>query len=66
MLAVVGAARMLRFTGLGILAFFYGRHILKWAASPAVEYFLVGLIVLSIAGSAISVYGWIKRSRNVR
>jgi len=66
MLAVVGAARMARFTGLGILAFFYGRHILKWAAAPAVEYFLVGLIVVSIAGSAISVYGWIKRSRSVR
>jgi len=66
MLVVVGAARMVRFTGLGILSFFYGPQILKWAASPAVEWFLVGLIVFSTVGSGVSVYGWIRRSRSVR
>jgi len=66
MLLVVGVSRMVRFMGLGILAFFYGSRILKWAAVPAVEWFLVGLIVFSSAGSAVSVYGWIKRSRRVR
>lgn len=66
MLAVVGAARMVRFAGLGVLAFFYGPHILKWAQSPVVEWFLVGLIAVCTVGSAISVYGWIKRSRGAR
>ncbi|HTX38337.1 MAG TPA: hypothetical protein VME43_25090 [Bryobacteraceae bacterium] len=66
MLAVVGCARMVRFTGLGCLAFFYGRRILEWAHAPAVVGFLLGLIVLSTVGSAISVYGWIKRSRAAR
>lgn len=63
MLAVVGAARMVRFTALALLAFFYGRQILAWAREEAVQAFLVGLIVFSAAGSAVSVYGWIKRSR---
>lgn len=66
LLAVVGAARMVRFTGLGVLAFFYGPHILRWARTPVVQWFLVGLIVFSTAGSAVSVYGWIKRSRAAR
>jgi len=66
MLVVIGASRMVRFTSLGILAFFYGARILKWAEAPAVQGFLVGLIVLSTVGSAISGYGWIKRSRGVR
>lgn len=63
LLAVVGAARMVRFTALGVLALFFGRRILKWAENPALQGFLVGLIVLCTVGSAISVYGWIKRSR---
>ena len=66
MLAVVGAARMVRFTVLGVLAFFYGRRILQWAALPAVEWSLAALIVVSTVGSALSVYGWIRRSRGVR
>jgi membrane protein YqaA with SNARE-associated domain len=66
MLAVVGVSRMARFTLLGILAYFHGRRILKWAQAPAVEWFLVGLIVFSTVGSVISVYGWIKRSRVAR
>jgi len=66
MLAVVGASRMLRFTALGILAYFYGARILKWAESPVVVWLLVGLIVLCTVGSVVSVYGWIKRSRRAR
>jgi len=63
LLTVTGAARMVRFTGLGILAYFYGSRILKWARSGPVEWFLLALIVFSTVGSAVSVYGWIKRSR---
>ena len=63
MLAVVGAARMVRFTALGVLALLFGRRILRWAENPVLQAFLLGLIVLCTVGSAISVYGWIKRSR---
>src|SRR5580692_1177211 len=54
LLAVTGAARMVRFTALGVLALLFGRHILRWAQSEGVQAALIGLIALSIVGSAIS------------
>jgi|SRR5215472_4468597 len=66
LLTVVGAARLLRFTLLGLLACRFGESILKWAHLPIVQDFLVGLILLCIVGSAVSVYGWIGRSRSAR
>ncbi|MBZ5586116.1 MAG: hypothetical protein LAQ30_28795 [Acidobacteriia bacterium] len=63
MLILTGAARMVRFTGLGVLALFFGKRILKWAESDVVQGLLVGLIVVCAVGSVVSVYGWIKRSR---
>jgi membrane protein YqaA with SNARE-associated domain len=65
MLAIVGAARMVRFTVLGLLALRFGRSILKWAEGDVVQGILIGLVVLFAVGSVISVYGWIKRSRSV-
>jgi membrane protein YqaA with SNARE-associated domain len=66
MLLVVGAARMFRFSALGVLALFFGVRILKWAENRVVQGCLVGLVVLCTVGSVISVYGWIKRSRSAR
>jgi membrane protein YqaA with SNARE-associated domain len=66
LLTVTGVARMARFTALGALALLFGRDILRWAESETVQIVLIGLIVLSTVGSAISVVGWIKRSRPVR
>ncbi len=63
MLAITGAARMVRFTALGVLALAFGRHILNWADSAVVQDSMVGLIVLCVIGSIVSVIGWIKRSR---
>ena len=63
LLAVTGAARMVRFTALGVLALIFGRGILKWAQSEPVQIALIGLIVLCTAGSMVSVIGWIRRSR---
>jgi len=63
MLAVTGAARMFRFTVLGVLAYLYGRRILKWADSDVVQWILIGLVVLCTVGSIVSVVGWIRRSR---
>ncbi|HLI84666.1 MAG TPA: hypothetical protein VKV17_12150 [Bryobacteraceae bacterium] len=64
MYTVVGVFRMLRFAALGVLALFFGSSILRWFRNPIVEGFFVGLLVLAILGSVISVDGWIKRSRN--
>jgi membrane protein YqaA with SNARE-associated domain len=63
MLVLIGAARMVRFTAIGVLALFFGRRILRWAENPVLQGFLIGLIVVCTIGSIVSVYGWIKRSR---
>ncbi len=64
LLAVVGATRLIRFTLLGWLALEFGTRILKWANNPIVQGFLIGLIILSIVGSILSVYGWIRRAKS--
>ena len=66
MFTVVGLARMVRFGGLGILALFFGRRILRWFDNPYLQGFFLGLLVLAVLASVISVYGWIKRSRDSR
>ena len=63
MLAITGAARMFRFTALGVLALFFGRRILRWADSGVAQGLLIGLVVVCVVGSILSVIGWIKRSR---
>ena len=63
MLAVTGAARMVRFTAIGALALFFGRRILAWAESPVVQWVLIGIIAICVVGSIVSVVGWIRRSR---
>ena len=64
MLVVTGVARMFRFTALGVLALLFGKRILNWAENPVLQGFLIGVMVLCIVGSVISVWGWIKRSRS--
>jgi membrane protein YqaA with SNARE-associated domain len=64
--AIIGATRMLRFVVLGLLALRFGRRILKWAEIPAVQVVLIALIVVCAAGSIVSVYGWIRRSKKAR
>jgi membrane protein YqaA with SNARE-associated domain len=63
LLAVTAAARMARFTVWGLLAVRFGTGILDLAKSPAVQNSIMALVVLSIAGSAFSVYRLLKRSR---
>lgn len=64
MLAITGAARMVRFTAIGALALFFGRRILEWAQNAVVQWVLIGLIAVCVVGSIISVVGWIRRSRS--
>ena len=65
MVAVIAATRMVRFTAEGLLALQFGRRIVQLAKQPAVEWAIIGLIVLCIAGSIVSVLGWVRRSRKV-
>jgi membrane protein YqaA with SNARE-associated domain len=63
LLGVVAGARFVRFSIDGLLAVLFGTRILRWAQTPVFIYAMIGLIVISIAASAISIYGWIRRSR---
>ncbi len=58
LLSFVGVARFVRFVIEGALAIHYGRWIIKQAESPLLEHVMIVLIVISISGSAFSIYRW--------
>jgi membrane protein YqaA with SNARE-associated domain len=58
--------RGIRFAVLSLLAIKYGRHILEVANSNAFRLTMVGFILLCLAGSAWSIYTWIKNVRSGR
>ena len=62
-LSAVAVGRSVRFFGIAALAYYYGRRILRMAERPEVEYFVIGLAVISIVGSVLSVVKWLKSSR---
>jgi membrane protein YqaA with SNARE-associated domain len=64
MLPIVAGCRALRFAIEGSLALVYGRRIIQLAQSPAVRNFIIVLVVISIAGSAWSLFTWIRKGRN--
>ncbi|MGH9631008.1 MAG: VTT domain-containing protein, partial [Bryobacteraceae bacterium] len=63
LLAIVGATRFVRFGAVGLLAVYFGESILAISESPPVWYSILALVAISIAGSAMSIVQWIKRSR---
>jgi hypothetical protein len=62
-LSAVAVGRSMRFFGIALLAYRYGRQILRMAERPEVEYFVIALAVISIAGSVLSVVKWVRSSR---
>jgi membrane protein YqaA with SNARE-associated domain len=56
----IAAGRLLRFTIEGVLAIYYGRWILSFAQSPAFRYLAIAMLVIAVAGSAYSIYGWVR------
>jgi membrane protein YqaA with SNARE-associated domain len=54
-LASLAVMRVARFTAEGVLAFMYGRHILRWIESVAFEYAISVLMLLAVAGTIISI-----------
>jgi membrane protein YqaA with SNARE-associated domain len=63
LLGAVAIGRVVRFAIEGALAVHYGRWIIKQAQSPLLEHIMIALIVISIAGSAYSIYHWLKRDK---
>jgi len=60
-LLIVFFMRLLRFALVGLAAILFGRAILRIVESGPFYWAMIGFIVLCVAGSAYSVYGWIKR-----
>ncbi|MDP9055144.1 MAG: hypothetical protein M3N93_12730 [Acidobacteriota bacterium] len=64
MLAITAGCRALRFAIEGTLALVYGRRLIEMAKSPYVQGFIIGLVVISMVGSALSIYRWVQKSRS--
>jgi membrane protein YqaA with SNARE-associated domain len=58
----IALGRLARFTIEGALAIRYGRWIIQQARSPWLEHIMIALIVISILGSAYSIYQWLTQS----
>jgi membrane protein YqaA with SNARE-associated domain len=65
-LVPIGVGRIIRFTSLAILARHYGTALLRLSKRPEVEYFVIGLAVVSIVGSAFSLVKWLRSTRRRR
>jgi len=63
LLSFVGVARFVRFAIESALAIHYGRWIIKQAESPVLDHVMIALIVISIGGSAFSIYEWREGTR---
>jgi len=63
LLSYVGVGRFMRFAIEGALAIHYGRWIIKQAESPLLDHVMIALIVISIGGSAFSIYQWSEGSK---
>jgi membrane protein YqaA with SNARE-associated domain len=60
--AIIAVMRLARFTVEGYLAVRYGTSILQFLDSRELKYFVVPFVVLCVAGSAYSIYKWIRSS----
>jgi membrane protein YqaA with SNARE-associated domain len=66
MLSVIAVGRSIRFTIIGLLAIWLGRHLLRITRTPAFEWCMGGFIALCVIGSAISIYKWVRSSRKMQ
>ncbi len=64
MLAIIAGTRALRFTIDACLALIFGRRIIGMAKSPWFVHFIMVLVVISMAGSAWSIFTWVRKSRS--
>jgi len=55
---------MVRFSVEGALAIVYGRRILELARNSVLQQGIIALVVISMLGSAWSIYSWVKRTHS--
>lgn len=60
LLLVLACTKAARFFIIGLLARHYGRQLIGVFQSRGFRWFIIGLIILSVAGSAVTVYKWLK------
>ena len=63
MAAIILVSRFVRFLAEGWLAKAYGRKVLQIAQSSALETFVLVLVAISLVGSAISLWSWIRKGK---
>lgn len=66
LMAAVAIGRLLRFAILGVLAMHYGTQIIRLSEHPAVRWAVIGITLLSIVGSIVSVWIALRRRREDR
>lgn len=64
LLAIVVAARVVRFSLVGLAAVFLGRQILRMTQTTEFLWFMGGFISLCVVGSIISIVRWMRLSRS--
>ena len=63
LMAIIAVFRFIRFIIEGLLAIYFGRRILQMAEQPAVQWVIFALVIISIVGSAWSIYTWVRKSK---
>ena len=63
MLWIIAGCRAVRFAIEGTLALVYGRRILAMAKSTAIQWGIGVIVVISIIGSAFSIWGWLQKGK---
>jgi membrane protein YqaA with SNARE-associated domain len=66
LLGVIAVSRLLRFLAEGMLAVRFGKRILAEAQTPLVQGIVIAIVVISLGGTAYSLYKWAQRSRDAR
>jgi membrane protein YqaA with SNARE-associated domain len=64
MVLAVFPGRLVRYFAEGTLAILFGRHILRMLNSTGFKIALLTIFAISILGSMISIYKWVKRPRS--
>jgi membrane protein YqaA with SNARE-associated domain len=64
LLGIVAVGRVVRFSIEGALAIIYGRRILDMAKNPTLQHVIIGLVIISILGSAWSIWKWVRRAQH--
>jgi len=66
MFTVIAISRMVRFTLEGLLAVLFGQSLLRIAQSRLFENIVIGILVLFLIGSVLSVMKWLRAAKKTK